>query len=73
MEKTVISKGVFSLKESLDSLTSLESLGNCHGLLVLPQFEGSLASLKSLDSLDNGPFLKRPLFPKAPFSNPESP
>ena len=74
-EKGVITKGVFSLEEpleSLESLNSLESLENGRSLLCFPQSGGSLESLEtlnSLESLENGlfwkdPFSKRPLFPK---------
>ena len=67
-KKGVITKGVFSLEqylESLNSLNSLESLENGRILLYFPQSGGSL---KSLESLENGlfwkdPFSKRPLFP----------
>ena len=73
-EKGVITKGVFSLEESLESLKfldSLESLENGRILLYFPQSGGSLKSLESLnslESLENGlfwkdPFSKRPLFP----------
>ena len=52
----VITKGVFSLEESLESLKSLdslESLENCRFLLCFPQFGGSLESLVSLHSLES--------------------
>ena len=52
-EKGVITKGVFSLEESLNSLNSLESLENGRILLYFPQSGGSL---KSLESLENGLF-----------------
>ena len=51
-EKGVITKGVFSLKESLESLNSLESLETGWALLYFPQSGGSLRSLESLNSLD---------------------
>ena len=61
-EKGVITKGVFSLEESLESLkslNSLESLENGRILLSFPQ-SGSpletLESLNSLESLENGLF-----------------
>ena len=68
MEKGTISKGVFSLEESLESLASLNSLealslGNGRILLCFPQSWGSLESLDSR-TLENGFLLKRPLFPK---------
>ena len=53
-EKGVITKGVFSLEESLDSLESLE---NGRILLWFPQSGGALKSLE--ESL-------RPLFQKTP-------
>ena len=55
-EKGVITKGVFSLQESLESLNSLESLENGRILLCFPQSGGFLESLNSLDSLENGLF-----------------
>ena len=60
--KGVITKGVFPLEnslESLKSLNSLESLGNGRNLLCFPQSGGSLEtldSLISLESLENGLF-----------------
>ena len=62
LEKGVITKGVFSLNESLDSLKSLNSLEfleNGQVLLCFPQSGGSLETLesqKSLESLENGLF-----------------
>ena len=61
-EKGVITKGVFSLEEALESLkslNSLESLENGRNLLYFPQSGGSLEtleSLNSLESLENGLF-----------------
>ena len=58
-EKGVITKGVFSLEESLESVESpnyLESLDNGRLLLCFPQSAGSLESLESLKSLENGLF-----------------
>ena len=55
-EKGVITKGVFSLEESLESLKSLdslESLGNCRIFFCFPQSGGSLESLESLNSLES--------------------
>ena len=55
-EKGVITKGVFSLEESLESLKSLdslESLENGQFLLCFPQSGGSLKSLESLNSLES--------------------
>ena len=77
LEKGVITKGVFSLwesRESLKSLKPLDSLGSLENgriLLCFPQSGYSLESLKSLyslESLGNGllrkdPFSNRPLFP----------
>ena len=77
-EKGVITKGVFSLEESLEplkSLNSLESLENGRVLLSFPQSGGSLKSLESLsslESLENATSLKRPLFQRTPFSEPEN-
>ena len=70
-EKGVIMKGVFSLAESLESLTSLDSLENGRILLCFPQSRSSLETLESLNSLESlekglfwkDPFSKRPLFP----------
>ena len=62
-EKGVITKGVLSLAESL------ESLENGRILLCFPQSGGSLEtleSLNSLESLENGRSEKTP-FPKDPF------
>ena len=78
-EKGVITKGVFSREESLESLktlNSLESLENGRILLCFPQSGSSLESLESLSSLESpeklkGTFLKRPLFQKTPFSEPD--
>ena len=70
-EKGVITKGVFSLQEpleslkSLKSLNSLESLENGRLLLCFPQSgdsQESLESLKSLESLENGDFSEKTLF-----------
>ena len=50
----VITKGVFSLEDSLESLKSLhslESLDSGQILLCFPEFGGSLESLESLNSL----------------------
>ena len=61
-EKGVITKGVFSLEESLESLKSLdslESLENGRILLYFPVSGDSLMSLESLnslESLENGHF-----------------
>ena len=55
-EKGVITKGVFSLEESLESLkslNSLESLGNGRILLYFPESGDSLKSLESLNSLES--------------------
>ena len=68
-EKGVITKGVFSPEESLESLHSPESLENGRILLCFQESGGSLESLKSLnsvESLEHGlfwedPFSKRPL------------
>ena len=49
-EKGVITRGFFSLEESLESLNSLESLKNGRILLYFPQSGGSLKSLESLNS-----------------------
>ena len=59
--KGVITKGVFTLEkslESLKSLNSLESLENGRILLCFPQCGGSLISRisNSLESLENGLF-----------------
>ena len=53
-EKGVITKGVFSLEkslESLKSLNSLESLEHGRNLLSFPQSGGSLETLESLKIL----------------------
>ena len=55
-EKGVISKGVFSLEESLESLKSLDSLESLKTgriLLCFPQSWDSLESLESLNSLES--------------------
>ena len=52
-EKGVITKGVISLEESLESLksrNSLESLENGWLLLYFPESGGSLKSLESLEN-----------------------
>ena len=61
--KGVITKGVFSLEESLESLeslNSLESLKNGQILLCFPESGDYLKSLESLnslvESLENGRF-----------------
>ena len=77
-EKGVITKGVFSLEESLESLKSLdflESVENGWILLYFPQ-SGGLESLETLNFPDSRisrkwTFVKRPLFQKTPFSEPE--
>ena len=73
-EKGVITKGVFSLEESLESLkslVSLESLENGRILLYFPQSGGSLNFLGFPKFSREWPFLKRPLFQKTPFSEPD--
>ena len=55
-EKGVTTKGVFSLEKSLESLNSPESLEKGRNLLSFPQSEGSLETLESLNSLENGLF-----------------
>ena len=63
-EKGVITKGVFSLEESLESLKSLdflESLKNGRMLLCFPQ-PGDSESLKSLESLISLESLENGLF-----------
>ena len=52
-EKGVITKGVFSLEESLESLNSLESLETGRTLLYFPQSWGFLESLNFLDILED--------------------
>ena len=55
-EKGVITKGVFSLEESpesLESLSSPESLENGRSRLCFPQSGGSLESLESLKPLES--------------------
>ena len=72
----VITKGVFSLEESLESLktlNSLETLDNGRSLLYFPLSGGSqesLESLNSLESLENGLFWKDPSSKRPPFLNP---
>ena len=51
-EKGVITKGVFSLEESLESLQSLSSLESLENSQI-PESGGSLESLESLDSLES--------------------
>ena len=75
-EKGVITKGVFSLEESLESLKSLkslESLQNGRLLLYFPESGGSLKFLESLNSLESleMDFSEKTPFPKDPFSEPE--
>ena len=69
-KKGSLRKGVFVLQDSLESLNSLESLDNSRILLCFPQSGDSLESLEPLKSLEMD-FLKRPLFQKNPFSEPE--
>ena len=52
-EKGVVTKGVFSLAESLESRKSPNSLENGWFPLCFPQSGGSLKSLESLDSLES--------------------
>ena len=69
-EKGVITKGVSSLQESLESLNSLVSPENGRILLCFPHAGCSTQSLESLhspDSLENGDVLKRPLFQRPLF------
>ena len=49
-ERGVITKGGFSLEESLESLNSLESLENGWILICFPQSGGSLETQESLNS-----------------------
>ena len=59
LHSAIITKGVFSLEEPLESQKSLESLKNGRILLCFPQSRDSLESLeslKSLESLENGLF-----------------
>ena len=76
-EKGVVTKGVFSLKESPESpksLNSPESLENAPILLCFPQSGGSLDSLESLNSLEslvNGLFWKDPFSKRPLVSEPE--
>ena len=66
LEKGVITKGVFSLEESLleslKSLDSLEPLENGRILLCFPESGGSLESLESLESPNSLESLKNGLF-----------
>ena len=65
-KKGVITKGVFSLKltlETLKSLHFLETRGHGRILLCFPHFK---RSLESRESLENGHFTKDP-FSKDPF------
>ena len=55
-EKGVITKGVFSLEESLESLKSLNSLESLENGRILLYFPQSGGPLKSLESLENGLF-----------------
>ena len=75
-EKGVITKGVFSLEkslESLKSLDSLESLENGRILLYFPQ-SGRFSKISRISKFSRisrkWTFLKRPLFQKTPFPNP---
>ena len=75
-EKGVITKGVFSLEESLGSLkslNSLKSLENGRLLLYFPVWGFSEISRISKFSRISRQwaFLKRPLFQKTPFSEPD--
>ena len=67
-KQEIITKGVFSLDESLESPKSLNSLEDGWTLLCFPQSRGSLESLEFSREWN---FLKRPLFQKTPFSDPE--
>ena len=69
-EKGVITKGVFSLEDSLESLDSLDSLENV-GFSFVFHSRGSLESLNSLKSLENGLFWKGPFSKRLPFSEPD--
>ena len=64
-EKGVITKGVLSLEESLESLKSLNALENGQMVLCFPDSGDCVESLESLKSLDlkKTPFPKDPLFP----------
>ena len=69
-EKGVITKGVFSLEQSPESLkspNSLESLENGRILLCFPESGGDLESLEFLDSLETLETLENGLFRKTPF------
>ena len=67
-KKGVITKGVFSLEESLEPLPSLHSLEDGRILLCFPVSGASLESLESLESLNSLESLENGLFWKDPFS-----
>ena len=73
----VVTKGVFSVEESLESLkplNSLDSLENGRIHLYFPLSGGSpesQESLNSLEPLENGLFWRDPFSKKTPFSEPE--
>ena len=60
--KGVITKGVFSLQNSLESLRSLNSLESQENGRILLRLQSLGGSLKSLRISRNDPFSKRPLF-----------
>ena len=61
-EKGVITKGVFSLEEALESLKSLDSLKSLENGRILLHFPQSASSLKSLESLNSLESLENGLF-----------
>ena len=78
-EKGVITKGVFSLEKALESLKfldPLEFLENGRNLLCFPQ-SGGFSKISRISKFSRistkWTFLKRPLFQKTPFPEPEPP
>ena len=77
LEKGVITKGVFSLQESLESLKSLDSLESLENGPDSPLFStvwgfSKLSRISKFSRISRKwTFLKRPLFQKTPFSEPE--
>ena len=70
-EKGVITKGVFSFEKSPQSLYRISRKWSFGFFFIFQTLGGSLESPDSLQTLEKGTSLKRPLLQETPFSEPE--